>query len=156
MSAPPEHYSMLYTMPEHRIVEAFFGNDNAGFSAGVGMAHHPCGHETPPEDTPRIENRFVFRAGEPRGHRLSSDLRQALTALCTTGCKNLATAFSRLAGTETNLACAFHLRGLPHHLHFAFPFIFKKKIELQLYHFKTQNAREPACFRFGKLFEFDT
>jgi hypothetical protein len=132
------HYT-LRPVAVDRIVEAFFGNDNAGFSAGVGMAHHPCGHETPPEDTPCIENRFVFRAGEPRGHRLSSDLRQALTTLCTTGCKNLATTFRRLAGAETDLARTFHLRGLPHHLHLFFPFIFKK-IELLLYHLQRQSA----------------
>ena len=142
------HYA-LRPVAVNRIVETFLGNDNAGFTAGVGMAHHPCGHETPPEDTPCIENRLVFRAGEPRGHRLSSDLRQALTALCTTGCKNLATTFRRLAGAETNLARTFHLRGLPHHLHFVFSFRLLK-IEGLLYHLPSQSASNYSSL-FGMM-----
>ena len=63
------HYA-LGAVAVDSVVKTLLGNDDAGLTAGVGLAHHPCGHETPLKDAPRIENRLVFRTGKPRGHRL--------------------------------------------------------------------------------------
>ncbi len=63
------HYA-LCAITVHGVMKTLLGNDNAGLTAGVGLAHHPCGHETPFKDATRIENRLVFRTGKPRGHRL--------------------------------------------------------------------------------------
>ena len=85
----------------------------------------PRDEETPLYGTSPVEDTFVSRAGESRGHRLPLDLRQTLTALGTTRGEHLAPTLRRLTRAVSDFPFSLQLRRLPCHLHSFYSFQLK-------------------------------
>src|SRR5574344_3169960 len=107
----------------------FFETTTPAWRPASGERRTHAAKRRPRNGRPRSKTLLYF-APESRvdmGRRRPLDLRQALATLGATVREYLTTALGRLAGTETDLARTFNLRGLPHHLHGSFSFLVKSE-----------------------------